>query len=44
MELAKYLKEYFANSTPEVMPDVAKEVKACILATGRSDFSNQFNN
>lgn len=33
-----------ANPTPEIMPDVAKEAWAYIIATGRSDFPNQLNN
>jgi malate dehydrogenase (oxaloacetate-decarboxylating) len=33
-----------ANPTPEIMPDVAKKAGARIVATGRSDFSNQLNN
>ncbi len=33
-----------ANPTPEIMPDVAKESGAFIVATGRSDFNNQVNN
>ena len=34
-----------ANPTPEIMPDIAKEVRPdAILATGRSDFPNQVNN
>ncbi len=34
-----------ANPTPEIMPDVAKEVRPdVIMATGRSDFPNQINN
>lgn len=33
-----------ANPTPEIMPDVAKEAGAFIVATGRSDFPNQINN
>ena len=33
-----------ANPTPEIMPDVAKEAGARIVATGRSDFPNQVNN
>jgi len=33
-----------ANPTPEIMPDVAKKAGAFIVATGRSDFSNQINN
>lgn len=33
-----------ANPIPEVMPDVAKEAGARVVATGRSDFANQVNN
>ncbi len=34
-----------ANPTPEIMPDLAREVKPdAIIATGRSDFPNQVNN
>ena len=33
-----------ANPTPEIMPDVAKEAGAKVVATGRSDFPNQINN
>lgn len=33
-----------ANPTPEIMPDVAKECGAKVVATGRSDFPNQINN
>ena len=33
-----------ANPTPEIMPDIAKESGAYIVATGRSDFPNQVNN
>lgn len=33
-----------ANPTPEIMPDVAKEAGARVVATGRSDFPNQVNN
>ncbi len=33
-----------ANPVPEIMPDVAKEAGAAIVATGRSDFPNQINN
>ena len=33
-----------ANPTPEVMPDIAKEAGAAVVATGRSDFPNQVNN
>lgn len=33
-----------SNPTPEIMPDLAKKAGAIIVATGRSDFSNQVNN
>jgi len=33
-----------ANPTPEIMPDLAKEAGAYIVATGRSDYPNQINN
>lgn len=33
-----------ANPDPEILPDVAKEAGAAIVATGRSDFPNQVNN
>jgi malate dehydrogenase (oxaloacetate-decarboxylating) len=33
-----------ANPVPEIMPDIAKEAGAFIVATGRSDFPNQLNN
>lgn len=33
-----------ANPTPEIMPDIAKQAGAAIIATGRSDFPNQVNN
>ena len=33
-----------ANPNPEIMPDIAKQAGAFIVATGRSDFSNQVNN
>jgi len=34
-----------ANPTPEIMPELAKEVRPdAILATGRSDYPNQVNN
>ncbi len=33
-----------ANPIPEIMPDLAKEAGARIIATGRSDFPNQVNN
>lgn len=33
-----------SNPTPEVMPDIAKEGGAYIVATGRSDYPNQVNN
>jgi malate dehydrogenase (oxaloacetate-decarboxylating) len=33
-----------ANPTPEIMPDIAKDAGAYIVASGRSDFPNQINN
>lgn len=33
-----------SNPNPEVMPSVAKEAGAKVIATGRSDFPNQVNN
>ena len=33
-----------ANPDPEILPDLAKEAGARIVATGRSDFPNQVNN
>lgn len=33
-----------ANPDPEIMPEVAKEAGAFIIATGRSDYPNQVNN
>lgn len=33
-----------ANPVPEIMPDVAREAGAAVVATGRSDFANQVNN
>lgn len=33
-----------ANPEPEIMPDLAKEAGAGVVATGRSDFPNQVNN
>ena len=33
-----------ANPEPEIMPDLAKDAGAAIVATGRSDFPNQINN
>lgn len=33
-----------ANPVPEIMPDVAKNAGALVVATGRSDFANQVNN
>lgn len=33
-----------SNPVPEVMPDIAKDAGALIVATGRSDFPNQINN
>ena len=33
-----------SNPTPEIMPDLAKNAGAAVVATGRSDFPNQVNN
>jgi malate dehydrogenase (oxaloacetate-decarboxylating) len=33
-----------ANPDPEILPEVAKEAGAFIVATGRSDYPNQINN
>ncbi len=33
-----------ANPEPEIMPDIAKDAGALIVATGRSDYPNQINN
>ncbi len=33
-----------ANPTPEIMPDLAREAGAAVVATGRSDYANQVNN
>lgn len=33
-----------ANPIPEIMPDLAREAGALVVATGRSDFPNQINN
>lgn len=33
-----------ANPVPEIMPNLAKEVGARVVCTGRSDFPNQVNN
>lgn len=33
-----------ANPVPEILPDLAKEAGAKVVATGRSDFPNQVNN
>ena len=33
-----------ANPIPEIMPDIAKQAGAAIVATGRSDLPNQVNN
>lgn len=33
-----------SNPVPEIMPDIAKEAGAFVVATGRSDFPNQINN
>src|SRR3989344_7251942 len=33
-----------ANPVPEIMPEEARKAGASVIATGRSDFSNQINN
>jgi len=33
-----------ANPEPEIMPNLAREAGAAVIATGRSDFPNQVNN
>lgn len=33
-----------ANPVPEIMPELAKQAGAVVVATGRSDFANQINN
>lgn len=33
-----------ANPIPEIMPDIAKQAGAAVVATGRSDLPNQVNN
>ena len=33
-----------ANPVPEIMPEIAKEAGAFVVATGRSDYPNQVNN
>lgn len=33
-----------ANPIPEIMPDIARQAGASVVATGRSDFPNQVNN
>ncbi len=33
-----------ANPEPEILPDLAKQAGAAVVATGRSDFPNQVNN
>ncbi|MGB4762476.1 MAG: NADP-dependent malic enzyme [Candidatus Saccharimonas sp.] len=33
-----------SNPTPEIMPDIARDAGAAVVATGRSDFPNQVNN
>jgi malate dehydrogenase (oxaloacetate-decarboxylating) len=33
-----------ANPVPEIMPDLAHDAGAAVVATGRSDFPNQINN
>jgi malate dehydrogenase (oxaloacetate-decarboxylating) len=41
---AKSIVFALANPVPEIMPDSAMRAGAFIVATGRSDFSNQINN
>ena len=48
-EMVRSMKEHpiifaLANPTPEIMPDLAREAGAYVVATGRSDFPNQLNN
>ncbi len=33
-----------ANPIPEILPELARQAGAAVVATGRSDFSNQLNN
>lgn len=33
-----------ANPTPEILPELAKQAGAAVVATGRSDYPNQVNN
>ncbi|MDR2456968.1 MAG: NADP-dependent malic enzyme [Clostridiales Family XIII bacterium] len=33
-----------SNPVPEIMPDIARDAGAAVIATGRSDFPNQINN
>jgi malate dehydrogenase (oxaloacetate-decarboxylating) len=33
-----------ANPVPEIMPELALEAGAAVIATGRSDYPNQINN
>lgn len=33
-----------ANPVPEIMPDIAQQAGAMVVATGRSDYPNQINN
>jgi len=33
-----------ANPSPEILPDIAKQAGAAVVATGRSDYPNQVNN
>lgn len=49
LEMVKTMNEHpiifaLANPVPEIMPDIAREAGAYIVATGRSDFPNQINN
>ena len=47
-EMIKYMNKpivfAMANPDPEIMPEDAKEARAFIIGTGRSDFPNQINN
>jgi malate dehydrogenase (oxaloacetate-decarboxylating) len=48
-DMVRSMKEHpiifaLANPTPEIMPDLAREAGAYVVATGRSDFPNQLNN
>lgn len=41
---AKAIVFALANPTPEIMPNIAEQAGAAVVATGRSDFKNQINN